>query len=425
MFLRSFAPLLLICYNLFSRNLLFQEEDVMQVRLSDRALKLAPSATLEVVTKAKQLKREGKPVISFGAGEPDFSSPPSAIRAAKEALDRGETHYTPTSGIPELKEAIQSYYRDHFSLDYKPNEILVGCGAKPLLYEALACLLNPGDEVIVFAPAWVSYVEQISLCDGRPVIVDTSSNRFLPTCKALEDAITPRTVGILVNTPNNPTGAVYGKALLAEIGNLVKEKGLWLIFDEIYERLVYGTASHHNILNLVPSLRDSTLVINGVSKAYAMTGWRIGYALGPKDLIDKMGSIQGHLTSNAAAVSQWASVGAMTEAEAEVETMRKAFEERRKFILSALSAMPHISVNEPDGAFYVFVNVSECMGKSYRGQVLTDDVTLCKALLEGEYVAAVPGSAFLSQGYLRFSYANSLAEISEGMERFARFLAEL
>jgi aspartate aminotransferase len=415
----------LICYNLFSRNLLFQEEDVMQVRLSDRALKLAPSATLEVVTKAKQLKREGKPVISFGAGEPDFSSPPSAIRAAKEALDRGETHYTPTSGIPELKEAIQSYYRDHFSLDYKPNEILVGCGAKPLLYEALACLLNPGDEVIVFAPAWVSYVEQISLCDGRPVIVDTSSNRFLPTCKALEDAITPRTVGILVNTPNNPTGAVYGKTLLAEIGNLVKEKGLWLIFDEIYERLVYGTASHHNILNLVPSLRDSTLVINGVSKAYAMTGWRIGYALGPKDLIDKMGSIQGHLTSNAAAVSQWASVGAMTEAEAEVETMRKAFEERRKFILSALSAMPHISVNEPDGAFYVFVNVSECMGKSYRGQVLTDDVTLCKALLEGEYVAAVPGSAFLSQGYLRFSYSNSLAEISEGMERFARFLAEL
>jgi len=397
----------------------------MQVRLSDRALKLAPSATLEVVTKAKQLKREGKPVISFGAGEPDFSSPHSAIRAAKEALDRGETHYTPTSGIPELKEAIQSYYRDHFSLDYKPSEILVGCGAKPLLYEALACLLNPGDEVIVFAPAWVSYVEQISLCDGRPVIVDTSSNRFLPTCKAMEDAITSRTVGILVNTPNNPTGAVYGKELLEEIGNLAKEKGLWLIFDEIYERLVYGTASHHNILNLVPSMRDSTLIVNGVSKAYAMTGWRIGYALGPKDLIDKMGSIQGHLTSNAAAVSQWASVGAMTEAEAEVETMRKAFEERRKFILSALSAMPHITVNEPDGAFYVFVNVSACLGKSYRGQVLTDDVTLCKALLEGEYVAAVPGSAFLSQGYLRFSYANSLAEISEGMERFARFLAEL
>lgn len=397
----------------------------MQVRLSDRALKLAPSATLEVVTKAKQLKREGKPVISFGAGEPDFSSPPSAIRAAKEALDRGETHYTPTSGIPELKEAIQSYYREHFALDYKPNEILVGCGAKPLLYEALACLLNPGDEVIVFAPAWVSYVEQISLCDGRPVIVDTSMNRFLPTSKALEEAITSRTVGILINTPNNPTGAVYGEALLAEIGKLVKEKGLWLIFDEIYERLVYGTASHHNILNLVPDLRDSTLLINGVSKAYAMTGWRIGYALGPKALIDKMGSIQGHLTSNAAAVSQWASVGAMTEAEAEVETMRKAFEERRKFILSALSAMPHINVTEPDGAFYVFVNVSECIGKSYRGQLLKDDVSLCKALLEGEYVAAVPGSAFLAEGYLRFSYANSLSDIREGMERFARFLSEL
>lgn len=395
------------------------------VRLSDRALNLAPSATLEVVAKAKQLKREGKPVISFGAGEPDFTSPPSAIRAAKEALDRGETHYTLTSGILELKDAIQAYYRDHFQLDYKTSEILVGCGAKPLLYEALACLLNPGDEVVVFAPAWVSYVEQINLCEGQPVVVDTSGNRFLPSASMLQQAITSRTVGILLNTPNNPTGAVYGKDLLEEIGEVARKNGLWIIFDEIYERLVYGEASHRNILQVSPSLRDSTLIVNGVSKAYAMTGWRIGYALGPKELIDKMGSIQGHLTSNAAAVSQWASVGAMTESEPEVETMRKAFEERRKIMLSALAKMPLIKLTEPDGAFYVFVDVRKCLGKSYRGQVLLDDISLCKALLEGEFVAAVPGSAFLAQGYLRLSYANSVSDIREGMERFGRFLAEL
>ncbi len=395
------------------------------MRLSDRAMKLAPSATLEVVSKAKQLRREGKPVISFGAGEPDFSSPPAAIRMAKEALDRGETHYTPTSGIPELKEAIQAYYRNHFGLEYSPSEILVGSGAKPLLYEAFACLLNPGDEVILFAPAWVSYVEQIALCDGRPVIVETSDTHFLPSMERIEAAITPRTVGLLLNTPNNPTGAVYSLELLEKIGNMAKDRGLWVIFDEIYERLVYGNSSHYNILKVVPSLRESTLLVNGVSKAFAMTGWRIGYALGPQSLIEKMGSVQGHLTSNPAAVSQWASVGAIREAEPEVEVMRQAFEARRELILSELSRMPHIDVTAPEGAFYVFVDARKCYGKSYRGKLITDDISLCRALLEGEFVAAVPGSAFLAPGYLRFSYSNSVEEITEGMKRFGRFLSEL
>jgi aspartate aminotransferase len=388
-------------------------------------MKLAPSATLEVVSKAKQLRREGKPVISFGAGEPDFSSPPAAIRMAKEALDRGETHYTPTSGIPELKEAIQAYYRNHFGLEYSPSEILVGSGAKPLLYEAFACLLNPGDEVILFAPAWVSYVEQIALCDGRPVIVETSDTHFLPSMERIEAAITPRTVGLLLNTPNNPTGAVYSLELLEKIGNMAKDRGLWVIFDEIYERLVYGNSSHYNILKVVPSLRESTLLVNGVSKAFAMTGWRIGYALGPQSLIEKMGSVQGHLTSNPAAVSQWASVGAIREAEPEVEVMRQAFEARRELILSELSRMPHIDVTAPEGAFYVFVDARKCYGKSYRGKLITDDISLCRALLEGEFVAAVPGSAFLAPGYLRFSYSNSVEEITEGMKRFGRFLSEL
>jgi aspartate aminotransferase len=395
------------------------------MRLSDRALKLAPSATLEVVAKAKQLKREGKPVISFGAGEPDFGSPSAAVQAAFDAINRGETHYTPTSGIPELKEAVQSYYLQRFGLEYRQEEILVGAGAKPLLYEAFACLLNPGDEVLLFAPAWVSYVEQITLCDGRPVVLDTSANNFLPSLEQIESAITPRTVGILLNTPNNPTGAVYPRALLEEIATVAERKGLWVIFDEIYERLVYGKAVHTNLLSVFPSLRNSTLLINGVSKAYAMTGWRIGYALGPKPLIEKMGGVQGHLTSNPTSIAQWASAAAIKNAEADVEFMRKAFEERRTLILEALKEMPHISVTEPQGAFYVFVDARKCYGKSYRGKLITDDISLCRALLEGEFVAAVPGSAFLAPGYLRFSYSNSVEEITEGMKRFGRFLSEL
>lgn len=395
------------------------------MRLSDRALRLAPSATLEVVGKAKQLKRDGKPVISFGAGEPDFTSPPAAVQAAVDAINRGETHYTPTSGIPELKEAIQSYYMQRFGLEYRPEEILVGAGAKPLLYEAFACLLNPGDEVLLFAPAWVSYVEQINLCDGRPVVLDTSANGFLPTREQIEAAITPRTVGILVNTPNNPTGAVYPRTLLEEIAAVAQEKGLWIIFDEIYERLVYEGAVHSNLLSVVPSLRNSTLLINGVSKAYAMTGWRIGYALGPKPLIEKMGGVQGHLTSNPTSISQWASAAAIKNSEADVESMRKAFEERRTLILKALKEMPHIRVTEPQGAFYVFVDARSCIGKSYRGQVLSDDVAFCRTLLEQEFVAAVPGSAFLAPGFIRVSYSNSSEEIREGMSRLNRFLSEL
>jgi aspartate aminotransferase len=359
------------------------------MRLSDRALKLAPSATLEVVAKAKQLKREGKPVISFGAGEPDFGSPSAAVQAAFDAINRGETHYTPTSGIPELKEAVQSYYLQRFGLEYRQEEILVGAGAKPLLYEAFACLLNPGDEVLLFAPAWVSYVEQITLCDGRPVVLDTSANNFLPSLEQIESAITPRTVGILLNTPNNPTGAVYPRALLEEIAAVAERKGLWVIFDEIYERLVYGKAVHTNLLSAFPSLRNSTLLINGVSKAYAMTGWRIGYALGPKPLIEKMGGVQGHLTSNPTSIAQWASAAAIKNAEADVEFMRKAFEERRTLILEALKEMPHISVTEPQGAFYVFVDARKCIGKSYRGQVLSDDVTFCRALLDGDRKSVV------------------------------------
>ncbi len=393
--------------------------------ISERARKMEPSATLAVTAKAKSLKREGKPVISFGAGEPDFDSPPSAIRYAEEAMRKGQTHYTPGTGIPELREAVCTYYKDHFGLEYTPANVVVGAGAKPLLYEALGCLIDPGDEVLVFTPAWVSYVEQVRLFGGKAVLVDTSRTDFIPRLDDVKKAITPRTRAMLVNNPNNPTGAVYDEQCLKDLGRLAVEHNIAIIYDEIYERLVYGNAVHHQILNLVPEARDLTVIINGVSKAFAMTGWRIGYALGPSSIMGYLGDFQGHLTSNACSVAQWASVGALKEAEQDVQKMHGAFEKRRNLIVELMKGMPYISFTEPNGAFYVWFSVEKVLGKSWNGQVITDDVTLCKVLLESKYVALVPGSAFMADGNVRISYSNSEEEIREGMRRFREFLEEL
>lgn len=393
--------------------------------VSTRARKMEPSATLAVTAKAKSLKREGKPVISFGAGEPDFNSPPSALRFAEEAMKKGQTHYTPGTGIPELREAVCAYYKEHFGLEYKPADVVVGAGAKPLLYEALGCLLDPGDEVLVFTPAWVSYVEQIRFFDGKAVLIDTSKTDFVPRIEDVRKAVTPRTRAMIINTPNNPTGAVYDEQCLRDLGKLAVEKDITILYDEIYERLVYGNAVHHQILNLVPEAREHTIIINGVSKAFAMTGWRIGYALGPSSIMGYLGDLQGHITSNACSVAQWASVGALKEAEQDVVTMHKAFSKRRDLIVELMKEMPYISFTEPKGAFYVWFNIENALGKSWEGQSLTDDTTFCKVLLESKYVALVPGSAFMADGNVRISYSNSEEEIREGMRRFKEFLSEL
>lgn len=386
---------------------------------------MEPSATLAVTGKAKALAAQGKNVISFGAGEPDFASPPSALEAAREAMVQGKTHYTASSGIPELKKAIAAYYQERFGLTYAPKQILVGAGAKPLLYEALGCLVNPGDEVQVPAPAWVSYLEQIRLFEGNPVVVETASSAYLPTLEALEKAITPRTVGLLLNSPCNPTGQVYGEDLLRGIGALAERHDLWIIWDEIYERLVYGDAHHVNPLELLPDLAPRVLLINGVSKAFAMTGWRIGYALGPEALVSKMDEFQGHLTSNACSVAQWASLGALHGAEEDVVRMHTAFAARRELMMARLRSMPYISFPEPRGAFYILVDVRSCLGRQSATRTLADDSAFCEALLEEELVAAVPGSAFLAPGHLRLSYANATEEITEGMNRLERFLKAL
>jgi aspartate aminotransferase len=386
---------------------------------------MEPSATLEVVAKAKSLKKQGKPVISFGAGEPDFDSPLAAREYAIEAIKSGQTHYTQSSGLPELKEAVTAYYKKRFGLDYNPSQVIIGAGAKPLLYETLAALIDPGDEVIVFSPAWVSYVEQIRLLDGKEKIVDTTETGCVPDIAITEKIVSPATRGILVNTPNNPTGAVYSEDVLRDIASLARKYDLWIIFDEIYERLVYGNTQFRNIVEIVPEVYDRTILVNGVSKAFAMTGWRIGYALAPEWLAPKVASIQGHLTSNACSIAQWAALGALTKSEEDTERMRIKFSERRDLMIGMLRRMPHISFSEPEGAFYVFVNIKQTLGGSFRGNIIVDDGDFCRFLLDSEFLAAVPGSAFVAPGFVRLGYANSADDIREGMTRLHRFLDQI
>ncbi len=385
--------------------------------MSKRILEIQPSATLSISAKAKNMKAEGKPVISFSLGEPDFNSPECASKAAIDAINRGESHYTLNSGIPELRKEVSNYYKRRFNLEYAPDEVLIAPGAKPLLYQALQMLVDPGDEVLLFSPAWVSYVEQVHLAGGKDIIVDTLKTDLIPTKEAIEDVLSSKTVGMIINSPSNPSGAIYDEETLKMIADIAREKDLWIIFDEIYERLVYGPAKHVNILNVAPDLRDRVIIINGASKAYAMTGWRIGYALAPKPLIAKMNTLQTHLTSNASSIAQWAAWGAVKDADPDVEKMRQAFEERRGVILGLVRDMPYVKVRDPEGAFYIFIDVRE--------SPIPDDMVFCEKLLEEKFVAAVPGAAFFAPGFIRFSYACSMENIREGMGRLKEFLSSL
>ena len=387
------------------------------MKMSKRILEIKPSATLSISAKAKTMKAEGKPIISFSLGEPDFNSPECASKAAIDAINRGESHYTLNSGIIELRKEICNYYKRRFGLEYTPDEVLVAPGAKPLLYEALQMLVDPGDEVLLFSPAWVSYVEQVHLAGGKDVIVDTLKTDLIPTKEAIEAVLSDKTVGMIINSPSNPSGAIYNEETLKMIADVAREKDLWIIFDEIYERLVYAPAKHVNILNVAPDLRDKVIIINGASKAYAMTGWRIGYALAPKPLIAKMNTLQTHLTSNASSIAQWAAWGAVKDADPDVEKMREAFEERRKVILELVRSMPYVKVRDPEGAFYIFIDVRE--------SPIPDDIKFCEKLLEEKFVAAVPGAAFFAPGFVRFSYACSMENIHEGMQRLKEFLQAL
>ena len=393
------------------------------MNFSDRLLRMKPSATRATADKAAQLKSEGKRILSFTVGEPDFPSPKAANDAAIEAIHRGESHYTGTGGNKELKNAIIAYYKERHNVTYTPKEILAGSGAKPLIYEAFGALVNPGSEVIIPTPAWVSYVEQVDVFDGKSVLVDTMDSQFLPSLEAIERAITPKTTAIIVNTPQNPTGVVYSRELLAGLCRLAMKHKIMLINDEIYECLTYGVR-HVNPLADAPETRDFVLSINGASKAFAMTGWRLGFAMGPAPLIDKMSTLQGHITSCPSSISQWATIGALQGAQDDVEAMRLEYEKRMEFAYSELASMPHIRVAKPQGAFYFFIDVRPSYGKKAGTSVITDDQNFCSALLDAG-VALVPGVAFMSPGFARLSYACSMETIREGLGMMRSFLESL
>lgn len=397
------------------------------MQLAKRAMAISPSPTLAIDARAKQMKSGGIPVVSFGAGEPDFDTPRHIKDEGIEAIRRGFTKYTPTPGIPELKQAICDKLERDNGLIYEPFEVIVSVGAKHALYNAFQVLCNPGDEVILLAPYWVSYGEQVRLAGAAPVVVETrAENGFIPDVEAIAGRISPRTKVLVVNSPNNPTGAVYPRPVLERLAELAVSRDLVVISDEIYEKLIYGGAEHVSIAALGPEIRDRTLVVNGVSKTYAMTGWRIGYAAGDRRLVKAMADLQSHSTSNPASMAQMASLAALKGPQAQVEEMRLEFAERRDAMVAGLNRIPGMQCHQPQGAFYVFAKVSGLFGRKTRdGTVVAGSDALAEYLLDVGHVAVVPGSAFGADDYIRLSYATSRKQIEAGLAQIREAVAQL
>jgi aspartate aminotransferase len=391
--------------------------------LSKKAMEISPSLTLAITAKAKKMKAEGIDVIGFGAGEPDFNTPKNIQDAAIKAIQQGLTRYTAASGIVELKEAIIKKLKEDNNLTYKTSQIIISTGAKQCLANIFQAILNPGDEVIVGVPYWVSYPELIQLADGVPVFADSEeSNAFKLTIEALEKVVTEKTKAIIINSPNNPTGTVYTKNELEALANFAKEKDLLIISDEIYEKLLYGEEGHISIASLSEDAYNRTIVINGVSKAYAMTGWRIGYAAASEKLTSLMSNIQSHTTSNPCSISQYASVEALNGDQSEVEAMKKEFKARRDFMVDKINSINNLSCVKPEGAFYVMVNISKLLNKEVDGELIKDSLSFSDLLLGKEKVAVIPGVAFGVDNFVRLSYATSMDNIKNGLDRIERFV---
>lgn len=387
--------------------------------LAQRVKTLSPSSTLAITAKAKELKQQGYDVIGLGAGEPDFNTPEYILEAAKEAMDKGLTKYTPSGGIPELKGAIAAKFQKDNDLSYANDQIIVTIGAKHALYTLFQVILNKDDEVIVPAPYWVSYPEQIKLAEGKPVFIYASEqNHFKITPEELEKTITDKTKAIVINSPSNPTGMMYSKEELEKIGDVCLKHNIIIISDEIYEKLIYTNEPHISIAALSSDLKEQTVVINGVSKSHAMTGWRIGYAAGPKDIIKAMTNLASHSTSNPTSISQYAALAAY---EAKIDTaaeIKQIFADRLDKFYRLISEIPGITCIKPEGAFYLFPNVLEAVTKN--GFDSVDEWVA--ALLEEEKVALVPGSGFGSPDNVRLSYALSIEDLTEAAKRIKRFV---
>ncbi len=395
------------------------------MQLSKRVAGIAPSITLEIDAKAKAMQAQGLDVVGFGAGEPDFATPSFIREAGKQAIDAGKTKYTPASGAPDLRAAVcEKLARDN-ALAYKPEQIIISSGAKHSLFNAFQALINEGDEVIIPSPCWVSYPEMVRMAGGVPVFVPgLECDDFKPTIQAIAAAVSPRTRAFVLNTPNNPNGHVYTAAELAAIAGLAATHDFTVVSDEIYELLTYDGDCPPSIATL-PGMIERTVVVNGVSKAYAMTGWRIGYTASPLPLAKAMGNFQSHATSAPATMCQAAATAALRGSMDEAIAMKAEFDRRRRLIHGLINAVPGLSARLPAGAFYIMMNISAVLGKSYEGRAIKGSMDFADALLQGEQCAVVPGLAFEADAYCRLSYATSLQNIEKGLARIAAFVGKL
>ena len=393
---------------------------------SRKAKNINPSITLAITAKAKALKAEGVDVVSFGAGEPDFNTPKNIIDAAVRAMEEGKTKYTQTAGILELREAICNKLEKDNNLKYNTNQIIVSTGAKQCLADVFMAILNPGDEVIVPTPYWVSYPELIKLADGNPVFVEANEKAgYKYTIEDLEKVVSDKTKALVLNSPNNPTGTIYQKEELEVIAEFAKKHDILIISDEMYEKLIYDGEKHISIASLSQDAYERTIVINGVSKAYAMTGWRIGYAAGKEEIIKLMVSVQSHVTSNPNSIAQYASVEALNGPTDELVKMIAEFDNRRKFMVKRIGEIEGLDIIYPKGAFYLMINVSCVYGKAINGKTIKNSLDFSSELLEEEKVAVIPGAAFGLDKFIRLSYATSQKDIEEGLNRIENFIKKL
>ena len=396
--------------------------------IAERLTRISPSQTIAISTKARALKAAGRDIISLSAGEPDFDTPDHVKQAAIAAINAGDTKYTDVAGTPALRRAVAAKFQRDSGIDYKPEEIIVSTGGKQVIYNAMIATVNPGDEVIIPSPCWVSYPDIVALAEGTPVIVPCGQNNgFKLRAQDLEAAITPRTKWLFLNSPNNPTGAAYSAAELRAICDvLLRHPHVWVFTDDIYEKLVYDGFQAATVVQVEPRLRDRTVTMNGCSKAYAMTGWRIGFAGAPLALIKAMDKLQSQSTSSTSSISQAAAVAALNGPQDGVAAMAAVYKTRRDLVVDALNRIPGLSCHRPEGAFYVFPGMHGCIGKrSAAGMAITNDEAFVTALLDEQGVAAVHGAAFLYPGHFRISYATDTDSLRQACERIARFCSAL
>lgn len=398
------------------------------MRLSERMQRIAESATMSVTARAQQLKAEGRDVLSFSAGEPDFDTPACAAQGGIEAIRAGHTRYTPVAGLPALRQAVADLHNRALGTSYDPASVMVSAGGKQAIANVLLAAVGPGDEVVFTSPYWVSYPDQVALAGGESVVVETDPGRgFVPDPQRIGAAIGPRTRMVILNSPANPTGAVYPRSFWDGMASVLSGTDVLLLSDEIYGRLVYGGARHVSPGSLGEELSARTVIVDGMSKTFAMTGWRLGWAVGPEELIRAAGKIQSHTTSNASSISQHAALRALAEGDPDFDAKVAEYDRRRRFMVERLRGIEGVDCPEPLGAFYAFPRVSSFYGRALdrKGDPVVDSVSFCEACLEAVGVAVVPGKAFGADAHVRFSYATSMERIEKGLERFAEFLGRL